>query len=241
MYRVDDECFLVFNEGKEYSSWIDADKAVSSFTFTMSPSFEKQALNALKSGAAGLIEDTSGIEKIRFTERLYIHQPGVSDLIKNMRVLAHDLAANHLRLQELFFSLFLQLTHLQEYSNREAMSTGKVSASSRRELFSRLLRARDFLHSCYNRDITLDHLAEVACLNPYYLLREFRKAFSNTPHQYLTARRISQAMKLLSSGKMDVAEVCLNVGFIDQSSFSKLFRRHTGKSPSEYGRLFGRQ
>jgi AraC family transcriptional regulator len=231
---VDDDYFLIFNEGKEYSSWIDSKSAVESFTLNLSPAFERQASEAICSMATGLIEDAPGGARIRFTERLYHHQPGMTSIITSMRTLARNVSVNHLRLQELFFDLYLEMTRLQHASDREAMATGKVSVSARKELFGRLVRARDFIHSCYEKDLSLGDIAEVACLNPYYFLREFRRAFGNTPHQYLTQRRVSEAGKILASGHRTVADACVSVGFSDQSSFSKLFRRHTGKTPTEF-------
>lgn len=234
LYRVEDDTFLIFNEGKEYQSWIDSPTEVTSLTLNMSPSFERQALCALRSSAKGLIDDNSFTDRIRFTERLYHHQDGISDLIKTMQFLAQDLPTNHLKLQELYFGLFLNMIRLQQDTSREALATGKMNASARNELFARLVRARDFMYSCYEKDLTLDDIANVACLNPYYFLREFRKAFGTTPHQFLTRRRITQACKLLASGTFTAAEVCLIVGFRDQSSFGKLFKRLTGKTPSSF-------
>ena len=234
MYRVDDDYLLIFNEGKEYSSWIDSHAPVASFTLNLSPAFEQQALEAVRSTATGLIEEPPAGDRIRFTERLYPYQSGISQVVASMRSLVYDVRSNHLRLQELFFSLYLQMIGLQEETNREALATGKLNASARHELFRRLIRARDFIHSCYEQDVSLNEIAEVACLNPYYFLREFRKAFGTTPHKYLTQRRINQARKLLASGRSTVAEVCMTVGFHDQSSFGKLFRRHTGTTPTAF-------
>lgn len=236
MYRCDDEHFLIFNEGREYSSWIDSNVDVASCTLNMSPAFERQALRAVKSSRKGLIDEPSTADRIRFTERIYPHEPQMSRLIASMRQLASDVRANHLQLQELFFVLYVKMIGLQDETNRQALATGKLTAATRHELFSRLVRARDFIHSCYEKDMSLNEIADVACLNPYYFLREFRKTFGITPHQYLTQRRIGQARKMLTSGNVNVADVCITVGFRDQSSFGKLFKRHTGKSPTAFSK-----
>jgi AraC-like DNA-binding protein len=123
---------------------------------------------------------------------------------------------------------------LQGVSNRQALATGNVTAASRQELFRRLVRVRDYIYSCYDKDLSLGGLADVACLNPFYLLRQFKQTFGQTPHQFLMARRMSQAARLLSGGQMSVLEVCLSVGYSDPSSFTKLFLRHMGKTPTEF-------
>lgn len=234
LYRVDDNCVLLFNEGKYYQSWIDEPREVESFTLNMTPAFEQTALLALKSARTGCIEGHCFANKVRFTERLYHYSPTLLNLLTTIRNLARDLHTHHGGVQELFFAVYLEMIALQETSDREALATGKMRATSRQELYRRLLIAKDFIHSCFDADVTLDHIADVACLNPYYLLREFKRTFRLTPHQYLTNLRISKAERLLITCHDGVESVCQAVGFHDPSSFGKLFRRKTGYSPSEY-------
>lgn len=65
-------------------------------------------------------------------------------------------------------------------------------------------------------------------------MREFRRAFGDTPHRYLTRRRIELAKALLETTTMSVTDVCFAVGFQSPSSFSGLFRRYAGSPPSRY-------
>ena len=58
--------------------------------------------------------------------------------------------------------------------------------------------------------------------------------FHETPHQYLTRRRIERAQDLLLQSDMTVTNICLDVGFESLGSFSTLFRRHLGISPERY-------
>jgi len=238
LYRVDGSSLLIFNEGKYYESWIDAPEPVETLTLNMTPAFERQALEALKATRNGIIDPYDSVERIRFTERLYSSTPRLECLIHNMRTLACNLKSNHPRIQELFFDVFVEMVGLQEGSDREALATGKTRASSRTELYRRLLIAKDYLHACFNEDVVLYDLARVACLNPYYLLRQFKRVFKITPHQYLTQLRLAEAEKLLMS-EVPVENVCHAVGFQDPSSFTKLFRRHTGYTPTSFrSRLF---
>ena len=70
----------------------------------------------------------------------------------------------------------------------------------------------------------------------YVLLRLFKQAFGRTPHQFLTHRRIERAKHLLARTERPVTEICLDVGFESLGSFSHLFRRETGASPTAYRR-----
>jgi len=62
----------------------------------------------------------------------------------------------------------------------------------------------------------------------------FVRAFGETPHDFLTRRRIDRAKQLLARDECPVTEVCLAVGYESLGSFSSLFRSVVGRSPSEY-------
>lgn len=79
-------------------------------------------------------------------------------------------------------------------------------------------------------------LAKQAGMSPYHFVRTFRHVFGKTPHQYLTGVRIDAAKNLLSGGDVSVTEACFEVGFASLGSFSSLFRRQVGRSPSAYQR-----
>lgn len=79
-------------------------------------------------------------------------------------------------------------------------------------------------------------------MSPYHFNRLFRALFRETPHEYLTMIRLTEAQRLLRMTSMSLAEVSLAVGFQQASSFSRLFRHRFGLSPGEYRRAdrFGR-
>ncbi len=56
------------------------------------------------------------------------------------------------------------------------------------------------------------------------------------PHRYLTSRRIEHAKALLAERKLSVTEIGLGVGFSETSSFTSVFRKLTGETPTEYRR-----
>ena len=102
-----------------------------------------------------------------------------------------------------------------------------------------LLRARDLVDSRYSDPLDLDALARAAHVSRRHFSRSFRETFGETPHQYLLTRRIERACYLLRTTDMQVAEVCLAVGFNSVGSFTTTFRHHVGTSPTEYRRESG--
>jgi AraC-like DNA-binding protein len=108
------------------------------------------------------------------------------------------------------------------------------------ETFRRLCRARDLLAAGYQSQIFLDAAAREACLSPFHFHRLFHSTFGETPHDFLTRRRMDRARLLLASGEMTVTEVCLEVGYSSLGSFSSKFQSIVGTPPSQYQRQIRR-
>ena len=104
------------------------------------------------------------------------------------------------------------------------------------ETFRRLCRARDLLAEGFQSQIFLDTAAREACLSPFHFHRLFHSTFGETPHDFLTRRRMERARHLLASGEMTVTEVCLEVGYSSLGSFSSKFQSMVGVPPTQYQR-----
>jgi AraC-like DNA-binding protein len=99
-----------------------------------------------------------------------------------------------------------------------------------------LREARDYMRYAYGRPVSLPDVAARANLSPYHFLRVYKRAYGETPHEFLTRLRIERAKTLLARGSHNVTEACFEVGFSSLGSFSSLFAGRVGLSPSEYRR-----
>jgi AraC-like DNA-binding protein len=97
-----------------------------------------------------------------------------------------------------------------------------------------LLRAKDLADARYREPLDVPALARAAHLSPAHFSREFRRAFGDTPHQYLLTRRLERAAALLRATDRSVADICLNVGLRSVGSFTTSFGRLFGQSPTAY-------
>ena len=79
-------------------------------------------------------------------------------------------------------------------------------------------------------------LAGLARLSPHHFCRAFKQSFGIPPHRYHMVRRIERAKILLMEQARSVTEIGLDLGFSETSSFSALFRRLTGQTPSTFRR-----
>ena len=98
----------------------------------------------------------------------------------------------------------------------------------------RLTLARAYMDRHYDTPLTLEHISSEAGFSPYHFIRLFRAAYRRTPHQYLMQQRIDKAKDLLRSTDLPINEICYTIGFESIGSFTTLFRRISGLSPSAY-------
>jgi AraC-like DNA-binding protein len=97
-----------------------------------------------------------------------------------------------------------------------------------------LLRAKDLIDARYRDPLDVPVLARAARLSPAHFSREFRRAFGETPHQYLLTRRLERAAALLRSTDRSVADICFTVGLRSVGSFTTSFGRTYGCTPTAY-------
>jgi AraC-like DNA-binding protein len=94
-------------------------------------------------------------------------------------------------------------------------------------------QVREYLEAYYANNPSLEELASVVNLSPFYLLRTFRKQVGLPPHEYLNQVRLRSAKRLLSQGYA-IAKVAQETGFADQSHLTRQFKRMVGVTPGVY-------
>jgi AraC-like DNA-binding protein len=100
-------------------------------------------------------------------------------------------------------------------------------------LYRRIVQAKLFIDRHYAEPIDLHQIADEAYFSKFHFIRLFKQAYGKTPHHYLTQVRLDHAKLLLADGK-PVTQVCFSVGFDSFTSFTALFKKHAGMTPSFY-------
>ncbi len=92
----------------------------------------------------------------------------------------------------------------------------------------------NYINDHLNRDLHLAELANLGQMSPYYFSRLFKQSTESTPHNYVTKCRIEKAKQLLKRQDLSIAYISQQVGFNDQSHFSKTFCKIVGVTPKKY-------
>ena len=96
-------------------------------------------------------------------------------------------------------------------------------------------RAHHFVERRLDAQLSLDDLADVACLSPYHFSRQFTARFGFSPMAYVRARRLEIAAERLRAGpQISLIDLALDCGFDSQEGFTRAFSRAYGVSPGRY-------
>lgn len=115
--------------------------------------------------------------------------------------------------------------------------TAPIAPPPRRGLANwQVKRVTEFMQENLDREIGLDELAGLAGLSRFHFCTAFRLATGQTPHEWLTALRITAAQRMLAQPELPVTSIALAVGYQTPSAFAAAFRRVTGTTPTAYRR-----
>jgi len=97
-------------------------------------------------------------------------------------------------------------------------------------------RLRAYVDNHLGETIRVSDLSSVARRSTAHFCRAFKRTFGQTPHAYVTARRLHHAKALMLEAEEPLSAIALECGFTDQAHFSRLFRQHTGEAPGAWRR-----
>ncbi len=236
-FAVDDSSYRIFNQGSEFSSTINSVTPVECYTVCFQPELATSALAGLITPDEKLLDDPAILPQtpsVEFMEKTNPHDTIVSPVIQRLERYKDSDVATHGWFEEQFRLLLLALVEVDSKIQGEIDRMPAVRAATRGELYRRIHSARDFMEAGLSGPLTIQEIASAAAFSPFHFLRIFKQVFGETPHQYLTRRRLESAKSLLKNTEISITDVCLTIGFESLGSFSWMFRRHVGVSPEAY-------
>ena len=96
------------------------------------------------------------------------------------------------------------------------------------------LQIKEYIDAHIYEKIAVSDLAQIASLSASQLTRVFRSAYGQSPYDYVLARKIDTACRLLLNTGMSVKEVAYRLNFVDEHYFSNVFCKRMGMPPGRY-------
>jgi transcriptional regulator GlxA family with amidase domain len=106
------------------------------------------------------------------------------------------------------------------------------------EDYARIAKALDLVQKRHRERLGVSDLARAAGLSISQLQREFMRLLGMSPTEYITKVRVLLARRALERSDQAVGVIALDLGFYDQSHFTRVFRQQTGLTPLAYRQRF---
>lgn len=205
--------------------------------FLLVNSNEVHSIFSPKPNLTVVIQIPLAVFKKYYTNEQFIsfsHEPRVrnQELMELMRRM-YDTYINQecgyeFQVQSYFYELLYTL--VTEYRNTEV--SPEIVRSYRK--LSRLTEITDYIKKNYQKELSLESLAETFGYSPTYLSKMFQKYAKINYRDYLQNIRLERASKELASTDHMINDIALNHGFANSKAFSNAFRKKYGMLPSDY-------
>jgi AraC family transcriptional regulator len=176
-----------------------------------------------------VMDDGNNINNIEILPQVAVFDPNISlsgALLKS-ELLSQGLGSNrHIEAVQ----RLLSVTLLRQFSAQRVASL----ETQQEQVEDSLQRTIAYINKNLADELSLQAIAAVAQMSPFYFARLFKRATGLTPNQYVTNRRIERAKQLLIEQDLSVVDVAQEVGIQSQSHFNKVFREYTGVTPKAY-------
>lgn len=157
----------------------------------------------------------------------------LSGIINNFEYCRYD----KLYLDEKYSGLADRLFYNQKLIDEEMNKLKFKRRSTSSDIYKRLNRSIDFIESSYNKNISIDDISRVAAISKYHLIRLFKELYKTTPYNYLVKTRLGKAKNMLVVSDDSISSICDKLGYNSITTFTNVFKRHTGHSPAVYRTL----
>lgn len=91
-----------------------------------------------------------------------------------------------------------------------------------------------YIDKKYSENITIKDIADKVYITPQYLCKIYKKETGETINGYITNLRMEKAINLMDDRRYKIFEIAIKLGYKDPNYFARVFKKHTGKNPSDY-------
>lgn len=131
------------------------------------------------------------------------------------------------------YEMFIAFGNFVQALDKDKLETAENSPNS-----NKIKDVCKYITEHYEKDLTLDSIADYAGFSPYYFSRIFKKETGYNFVEYVTSQRIKQAQILLADSSLSITDVAYQAGFKSISTFNRVFLREKNCSPREYRKYY---
>ena len=117
----------------------------------------------------------------------------------------------------------------------------KEGRETKNDTISDVERAAHYFKENYNKQISIEQYAEEHLMSVNWFIHSFKNVMKMSPMQYIISLRIATAKGYLENSTKNIAEISNEVGYDNALYFSRLFRKYTGMTPTEYRKKKGQR
>lgn len=119
-------------------------------------------------------------------------------------------------------------------------AVNQIATGKQKKINYLIKKANDYIENHFSDEITLDSIAKEVNLSPYYFSHFYKEETGINFIDQLIAVRIEKAKEYLSKTDASIKDVSKQVGYVDPNYFSKLFKKITGVTATEYKERYGK-
>lgn len=206
---------------------------------------EKALFDAVRAGEVETAVDLGG----RFMDWLQGYQPELKHIAR-LKVLEFVLWAEHIAYiqggiseyrfedREGYMEMVLSFTSYQQLRNwfmkKLETSVSHVAKKQQMKTDSVVEQAKAYIAEHFNKELSLEEMARQIGISPYYLSKLFKETEGTGYIEYTTKLRMDYAKEQLGSTDRSIKEICHDAGYQDPNYFSRIFKKWTGRTPTEY-------
>lgn len=157
-----------------------------------------------------------------------------SRLLMEMQIIIEDTALDGNQLWEKLFKLETIEDMKVAVTKHFLILCGYISKKRNKKSRNVIEQIKEIIQMRYKDNISVNEIAKEVYLSATYVCMVFKQETGETVNDYMTKIRIERAKVLLKDSKNKLYDICYEIGYTEPGYFSKIFKKYTGVSPSEY-------
>lgn len=127
----------------------------------------------------------------------------------------------------------------QWYLEKMRNAVSNMSTGGQNHTHHLIKKALDYIDDNFRKDISLNEISEELNISSYYFSKLFKDETGEGFVEYLTKRRVDKAKEMLKDPEKSIKEIGSECGYFDPNYFSRIFKKSTGMTPTEYKERVG--